>query len=310
MESNMKRRTFLKQAAAVTAGVGITATGGMFSKAAAWMMDPLHNPMPTRPLGKTGFDVGVFSLGGQATLERPGRCDDAVEIINRALDLGVNYIDTANMYGQGVSEEYIGEVMKHRRSEVFLATKSHDYTYDGTMRMFEQSLNRLQTDYIDLYQHHFIGGHGQLERLGQKDSARDAFRELKEQGVIRFTGVTGHSSKILSDAIEGHPYDCALITLNAAGSIMPDADHLGRFFRLTAEKEMGVIAMKVMGGGGLIGRGFNPSELLAYVLSYPISTAIVGISVIPHLEDNVRTAKSFRQMSDDEMERLRSSAQS
>ena len=310
MERKIERSTFLKQSLALTMGAGLTVSGGMFSKATAWMNDPLHNPMPTRPLGKTGFDVGIFSLGGQATLERPGRKDDAVEIINRALDLGVNYIDTANMYGRGVSEEYIGEVMKYRRNEVFLATKSHDYTYDGTMRMFEESLKRLQTDTIDLYQHHFVGGHGQLERLTQKESARDAFRELKEQGVIRYTGVTGHSSKILSDAIEGHPYDCALITLNAAGSIMPDADQLDRFFRLTAEKEMGVIAMKVMGGGGLIGRGFNPSELLRYVLSYPISTAIVGISVIPHLEDNIRTAKSFRQMSDEEMARLRNSAQS
>lgn len=309
MESKVKRSTFLKHSLALTAGAGFTVSSGFLSKAAAWAMDPLNHPMPTRPLGKTGHNVGIFSLGGQATLERPGRKDDAVEIINRALDLGVNFIDTANMYGRGISEEYIGEVMKYRRNEVFLATKSHDYTYDGTMRMFEESLKRLQTDTIDLYQHHFVGGHGQLERLTQKESARDAFRELKEQGVIRFTGVTGHSSKILSDAIEGHPYDCVLITLNAAGAIMNDPEHLDRFFRLTAEKEMGVIAMKVMGGGGLLNRGFRPADLLTYVLSYPISTAIVGISIIPHLEDNVRTAKTFSQLSDDEMENLRKSAQ-
>lgn len=310
MERKVKRSTFLKYSLALTAGAGFTLSGGLLSKAAAWAKDPLNQPMPTRPLGKTGHDVGIFSLGGQATLEKPGRKDDAIEIINRALDLGVNYIDTANMYGKGVSEEYIGEVMKVRRNEVFLATKSHDYTYDGTMRMFEESLNRLQTDYIDLYQHHYVGGHGQLERLGQKESARDAFRELKEQGVIRFTGVTGHSSKILSDAIEFHPYDCALITLNAAGAVMNDPEHLDRFFRITAEKEMGVIAMKVMGGGGLLNRGFKPADLLNYVLSQPVSTAIVGISIIPHLEDNVRTAKSFSKLSDEEMERIRMSAQS
>jgi len=310
MESKVKRSTFLKYSLALAAGAGFTASGGLLSKAVAWSKDPLNHSMPTRPLGRTGHNVGLFSLGGQATLERPGRKKDAIEIINRALDLGVNYIDTANMYGNGVSEEYIGEVMKDRRNEVFLATKSHDYTYDGTMRRFEESLNRLQTDYIDLYQHHYVGGHGKLERLGQKESARDAFRELKEQGVIRFTGVTGHSSKILSDAIEAHPYDCALITLNAAGAVMDNPEHLDRFFRLTAQKEMGVIAMKVMGGGGLLSRGYKPADLLNYVLSYPVSTAIVGISIIPHLEDNVRTAKSFRQLSDDELERIRMSAQS
>jgi predicted aldo/keto reductase-like oxidoreductase len=91
---------------------------------------------------------------------------------------------------------------------------------------------------------------------------------------------------------------------------MDDPEHLDRFFRLTAQKEMGVIAMKVMGGGGLLNRGFKPADLLNYALSYPVSTAIVGISIIPHLEDNVRTAKSFRQLSDDEMVRIRMSAQS
>lgn len=305
MDQSLNRRSFIKGSLALTAGVGLGAASGLFSNLAAWAQDPVNNPMPTRPLGRTGHQVSLFSLGGQATIERPNRHDDAVEIINRALDLGVNYIDTANQYGAGVSEEYIGMVMKERREEVFLATKSHDYTYDGTMRLAEQSLKRLQTDYIDLYQHHFVGGHGQFERLKQPNSARQAFEKLKEEGVIGHIGVTGHSSRILSDAIEDYPYECALITLNPARAVMNDVEHLNRFFKLTAEKEIGVIAMKVFGGGGLMQRGFTPEQLLNYVFSYPISTAIVGISVIPHLEQNVEIAKRFEQLTDEEMEQIR-----
>lgn len=305
MSRSWNRRSFIKGSLAVTTGIGLTAGTGMLSELYAWVNDPLNNPMPTRPLGKTGHQVSLFSLGGQATLERPNRHDDAVAIINRALDLGVNFIDTANQYGRGVSEEYIGMVMKDRRKEVFLATKSHDYTYDGTMRLVEESLKRLQTDYIDLYQHHFVGGHGQFEQLKQQKSARQAFEKLKEEGVIGHIGVTGHSSTILADAIEDYPYETALITLNPARAVMNDVEDLGRFFRLTTEKEIGVIAMKVFGGGGLMQRGFTPEQLLSYVFSYPISTAIVGISIIPHLEQNVEIAKRFEQLTDEEMEQIR-----
>lgn len=305
MDQSWNRRSFIKGSIAFTAGVGLTAGSGFFSQLSAWAQDPLNNPMPTRPLGKTGHQVSLYSLGGQATLEQPDRHDDAVEIINRAIDLGVNYIDTANMYGRGVSEEYIGMVMKERRNEVFLATKSHDYTYDGTMRMAEQSLKRLQTDYIDLYQHHYVGGHGQFESLKQPHSARQAFEKLKEEGVIGHIGVTGHSSRILAEAIEDYPYDCALITLNPARAVMNDVEHLNRFFELAAEKQIGVIAMKVFGGGGLMQRGFTPKQLLTYVLSYPVSTAIVGITRISHLEQNVEIAKNFVQLTEEEMEQIR-----
>jgi uncharacterized protein len=307
MNRKLNRRTFLKTGLAATAGFGMLASDGVFSKTLAWMADPENNALPKRMLGRTGHEVSLFSLGGQATIEQPGREDDAVAIINRALDLGVNYIDTANQYGRGVSEQYIGTVLKHRRKEVFLATKSHDHTYDGTMRLVEQSLSRLQTDYIDLYQHHYVSTFDKLEQIRGRNGSRRAFEKLKEEGVIRHIGITSHSSKILLDAIEEYPYECVLITLNPARSIMDDADHLDHFFRVATEKEIGIIAMKVFGGGGLMSRGFTPRQLLSYVFSYPVSTAVVGISVIPHLEQNVEIAKTFRQLTREEMEEIRAS---
>jgi aryl-alcohol dehydrogenase-like predicted oxidoreductase len=129
---------------------------------------PSTKPFPKRPLGKTGYQVTIYGLGGLFTLARHDRHDEAVEIVNRALDLGVNYIDTSALYGAGASELNIGTVMRERRDEVFLASKSHDYTYDGTMALVQQSLRRLQTDHIDLYQHHFLGRLGELEQLGRR----------------------------------------------------------------------------------------------------------------------------------------------
>ena len=132
---------------------------------------PTH-PLFKRPLGKTGFQTTLYGLGGLYTVSKHDRHDEAVEIINRAIDLGVNYIDTSARYGGGASELNIGTVMKERRDEVFLATKSDDYTYDGTMALVRQSLRRLQTDHIDLYQHHQLGRIVHLEQLQRKHSAR------------------------------------------------------------------------------------------------------------------------------------------
>lgn len=307
MNKGCNRRTFLKNSLAAATGVGL-AGSGIFAKTEAWATEPAKGPMPKRKLGKTGHEVSIFSLGGEATIEMPDRHEEAVAIINRALDLGVNYIDTAAWYGQGASELNIGAVMRERRDEVFLATKSHDYTYDGTMRLVDQSLHRLQTDYIDLYQHHFLGGFGRLEQLQQNNSARQAFERLKDEGVIGNIGVTGHSSRLLSEALLDYPYDCVLITINAAGVVMNDTEDLDRFFRLANEKEIGVIAMKVANRGRLLEQGLDIRQLLPYTMSYPVSTTIMGISAIPHLEEDVRIAGSFERLSDDEMAEIRAVA--
>lgn len=265
-------------------------------------------PIPKRTLGKTGQQVTIYGLGGLFTLARHDRHEQAVGIVNRALDLGVNYIDTAAFYGDGASELNIGTVLRKRRGEVFLASKSHNYTYDGTMALFEQTLRRLQTDRIDLYQHHFLGKLGTLEQLRQKNSARQAFERLRDQGVIRYIGVTAHSSRVLAEALEDYPYDCALITLNAAGAVMDNPEDLDRFFRIAQEKKVGVIAMKVVARGALIEKGLDMRRLLHYVLSHPVATAVVGISDISHLEENVRIAKAFKPLTENEMAEVRAAA--
>ncbi len=173
--------------------------------------------MPTRSFGKTGYKTGILSLGGQATLEIAGMEEESEKIIHRAIDLGINYIDTASSYGRGVSQLNIGRVMKTRRNEVFLATKTHDRTYDGSMRLLQESLKNLQTDHLNLWQLHNIQHPSQIDQIFAPDGAIKALEKAKSEGVVQFVGITGHFEPlVLLDAIRRYPFDAILMALNAA----------------------------------------------------------------------------------------------
>jgi aryl-alcohol dehydrogenase-like predicted oxidoreductase len=164
--------------------------------------------MPTRNLGKTGYKVGIFSLGGQAALEHANNFDAAVPIIERALDLGVNYIDTSSIYGgpERWSEQYVGQVMKTRRNEAFLATKTKERTREGSLRMIDKSLKLLNTDHVDLWQLHDIGLPEDVDAIFAKGGAMEALIEMQQQKVVRYLGVTGHyRPEALMDAVNRHP---------------------------------------------------------------------------------------------------------
>ena len=304
MKPIMTRREMLKVSLATAAGVSLGNRLGLGQLSQLYAATNPLNPMPTRKLGKTGFEVPLFSLGGQSTIEQPGKQDEAVAIIHRALDYGVKFIDTASIYGRGISETYIGEVMKERRDEVFLATKSRDYTYDGTMRVIEESLRRLQTDWIDLYQHHNVSSGDGLRQVLGPNGALKAFNELHEQGVIRHKGITGHSSRVLLDAIRTVDYDCVLITLNPANMSMRDGEHMTEFMTAAVEKEIGIIGMKVVGRGNLLRRGVTMEQAMRYTLSYPVSTVIIGITEIAQIEENTRIAQAFEPLSESQMMQL------
>ena len=183
------RREFLKAGGAVTAA--LLAQTAIVESAMAETTKSLPglpsnpvtpNAMPTRNLGKTGYKVGIFSLGGQAALEKANNFDVAVPIIDRALDLGVNYIDTSSIYGgpDRWSEQYVGRVMAHRRNMAFLATKTKERTRDGSLRMIEKSLELLQTDHVDLWQLHDIGTMTDINDVFAKGGAMEALLEMRD----------------------------------------------------------------------------------------------------------------------------------
>ena len=268
---NRNRRDFLKAGGLLTAAVLGSTSLADIATAESNASDPLpsnpsasnsasSNSMPTRNLGKTGYKVGIFSLGGQAALEKAHNEDSAVPIIERALDIGVNYIDTSSIYGgpERWSEQYVGKVMKQRRSDAFLATKTKERTRDGSMQMLETSLKLLQTDHVDLWQLHDIGTMTDINEIFAKGGAMDALLEARDQKIVRYLGITGHyRPDALIEAIHRHPFDTILMAVNAA-----DPHHYSfsdQLLPLAVEKQMGIIGMKVPARGRLLSSWTPPS---------------------------------------------------
>lgn len=321
------RRDFLKKSSVLGAAV-VTGTASADTPARAFPPLP-ENPltekaMPTRNLGRTGYRVGVFSLGGQASIEMPKNEAVAVPIIERALDLGVNYIDTAAMYGgqERWSQRYIGQVMKRRRNEAYLASKTHDRTRDGSLKLLEESLKLLNTDHLDAWQLHHIDSQDDVDRIFGKGGAIEALQQSREQKMVRFLGVTGHRDPdLLIQCLERFEFDQILLALNAA-----DKHHMSfmeKLLPLAVEKKLGIIGMKIPARGRIL-TSWKPEdhkktgwegdaplrgklvmkEALYYVLSLPVSTVIIGCDTIAQLEENVQLARDFTPLSDRQMAEL------
>jgi uncharacterized protein len=319
------RRNFLKAGGALTAALLAPAALADTPKALPGLPSNPRTPvaMPTRNLGKTGYKVGIFSLGGQAAIEHPNNFDVAVPIIERALDLGVNYIDTSSIYGgpDRWSEQYVGKVMAHRRNEAFLATKTRERTRDDSMRMIEKSLQLLQTDHVDLWQLHDVGIMDNVDAIFAKGGAMEALLEMQQQKVVRFLGITGHyRPDALMECINRHPFDTILMAMNAA-----DPHHFSfneELLPLAVERQMGIIGMKIPARGRILSTWTPPPieeqkhswegmsvqattpgaltmrEAMYYTLSRPVSTVIIGCDSIAQLEENVQLAREFTPLSD------------
>jgi uncharacterized protein len=332
------RRQFLKTGGAVAAA--LVAGNGVSASAAASKLPSLpSNPvtpgaMPTRNLGKTGYRVGVFSLGGQAALERANNEEVSVAIVNRALDLGVNYLDTSSIYGgpERWSEQYIGKVMKTRRSEAFLASKTKERTRDASMQMIEKSLKLLQTDHLDLWQLHDIGTMTDVNEVFAKGGAMEALLEMREQKVVRYLGITGHyRPDSLIECIHRYPFDTILMALNAADP--HQFSFRDQLLPLAVEKQMGIVGMKVPARGRILSTWTPPPieqqkhmwegmvlaptpgaitmrEALYYTLSHPVSTVIIGCDTVAQLEENVALARAYTPLSNAQMAALEAKTES
>ena len=319
----LQRRDLFKLGAGLAAGLIAqrlpameTPTGPRRGPQAAPTTGPFNpataKAMPTRNLGSTGFKVGLFSLGGQAALEQPNNEAIAIPILERALDLGVNYIDTSARYGGEArwSEQYVGKVMKHRRAEAFLVTKTHDRSRSGSLRLLETSLKLLNTDHVDLWQLHAMSTLDDVAKVCAKGGALEAFQQAREQKLVRYLGISGHTDpEVLMEAIRRFPFDTVLMAFNAA-----DPHHLS--FRglldLAVEREMGIIGMKIPARGRLLSSYTPPplaqqkgavkitrpgtltiKEAMRYALSFPVSTVILGVDNLAQLEEDVAIARDF-----------------
>ena len=314
----MNRRTFMENLATITvagaANLHLNFADGQDKNLTRGKMG-----MPKRILGKTGVEVSTLVLGGvSGMMRKPTTEFNPSELANAALDLGITYFDTAASYGSGQSELNYGVVLAERRNEVFLATKTGDRTYDGAMREVEESLKRLKTDHLDLYQVHGVSAEEDITLWDKPDGVMKALYKLRDEKVTRFIGVTGHeSAEVMNRAIDMYQFDTILTTFNPVSRRKPFRELV---LPNALKKNMGIIAMKVMGGGeGALVAGNPPvkpangnwywdeaphqaeaTTLIRYVLGLPVSCADIGMKSLKELEINVTAARDMKPLSRDE----------
>jgi len=253
------------------------------------------DPSGERTLGRTGARVLPVSLGGEGVLRTTGRARDAVPVILEALRLGVRYCDTAPAYQQ--SQDYYGEAFRAAgpaaRKGVFLASKTHERTRDRALRLLDESLRRLGTDWLDLWQMHDLRDRDELDVLFGRGGAIEAAQQAQADGRIRFIGLTGHHDPdVLVQAMRRFRFDNVLCALNPA-----DPRYLPFTPSVVAEARrqgIGVVGMKVM-AAGLLPREASPRDLIRYAASIA-DTVIIGCSTVAEVRENLAAARDFVTM--------------
>ncbi len=296
--------------------IASTTLGGLTASALSAAETDPKTGMPMRLLGRTGARVSILAFGSGNRFISYGARDKAIAALNRALDLGINYIDTATSYGKGQSEEWIGEVLKTRRKGVWLATKLDQRKGDDANREVEASFKRLQLDGVDLIHIHSLNDAADLAAIEAKDGVLNALYKLRDQKVARAIGITCHADPaVLATALERHDFDCTQMALNAArtgmrrgkGGLEMDPNPREGFERLALaaalRKKMGVVAMKIFGQDGLSGDA--PAEkLIRYSLSLPVASAVIGMPKLELIEQNIAIVKGFQPLPPAEMREL------
>ncbi len=264
--------------------------------------------IPRRPFGRANEQVSALALGGYH-LGLVGNQREAIRIVHAAIDAGITFMDNAWEYHEGESEEILGKALGDRRDGVFLMTKVCTHGRDKTvaMRQLEQSLRRLKTDHLDLWQVHECVYPNDPERHFAAGGVIEALVEAKEQGLVRYVGFTGHKHPDIHLAMLAHdfPFDSVQMPLNCFDAtfrsfeqtVLPEAVRRG----------LAVLGMKSMGGEGdaVRKRAVTAAESLRYAMSLPVTTTVSGIDSMRVLRQNVRIAGAFEPMSPSEMAALR-----
>ncbi|HOX58906.1 MAG TPA: aldo/keto reductase [Candidatus Paceibacterota bacterium] len=301
-----RRRKFLKTVSAASAGAVFAGNAPATLAAAA----PAIGPVPKRKFGRHEELVSSLALGG-ATLVRAGSVQEATRIVHAALDMGITFLDNAWEYSKGRAEEWMGTALQGKRDKVFLMTKvcTHNpgqESKDKALAMLEDSLRRLKTDHLDLWQVHQILTDAEADSIFIPDGVLGAIEQAKKQGKIRYCGFTGHANPKVHLRVLAHkyPFDSVQMPLSVF-----DADDNG-FQRLVlpeARKQgLAPLAMKTLGGNakpikdGLV----TAEECLRYALSLPVATVVSGIDTMEWLRTNARIASSFKPLTREEMAAL------
>lgn len=306
MKKKITRREFVQATAAATATMALVPAAGCSGS------PPYDSKgLPTVRLGKTGATVPILGFGCGSRWMSVQNTDKALEILESAFNQGLYYWDTAANYGneQISSEERVGMLLKERREKVFLVTKTGDRDADLAMKSVERSLERLQTDHIDLLHMHAVSSVEDAELLGEKGQVLEVLHKLKSEGVVRNIGFTGHASaEGMKRALELYDCDVMMMALNHQST-----DRTEKFEELPAplamKKGMGVVAMKVIRPRETV-NGLAASDLVRYALSLKdFHMANIGMDSLEVLKSNLEIIRDFTPLDEEKMEELRTALQ-
>ena len=308
--TSLDRRQFLK-----TLGVtsSLLALGGTGRLADSWAVEgqepaPAAGEVPTRMLGKTGVRVSAICLGG-AHLGRFESDAEAIRVLHEAIDAGITFLDNAWEYHGGRSEELMGKGLQGRRQQVFLMTKvcSHGRNKQVAMQQLEESLRRLKTDYLDLWQIHEVVYEDDPDRHFAPNGAAEALLEAKKQGKVRFLGFTGHKHPKIHLKMLSHdfPFDTCQLPLNPFDGTYRSFEQ--EVLPVLQDRGIGAIGMKSLSGNAepIKQRIVTPEEAIRYVLSLPIASLVSGIDSAAVLKQNLQIARRFVPMTTAERDLLR-----
>lgn len=299
-KQDITRRKFIKTTAAVSAGIAASSGLAFAGKKVAFDAKGL----PTRKLGKTNIEIPIMIVGTGSRFMATNT-DKGLEILEYALDNGLFYWDTAASYknDKEFSEERLGIILKNRRKEVFLATKVHERKADDAKKIIEESLNRLQTDYIDLLQVHSVKDEEDVLSFNADDGVLPVIHEYQKQGIVKHIGFTGHTSaKAMKLAAEKYNFDTMLIAMNHQAKGAQQFEE--QAVPAAGNKGMGVLAMKVIRPRETV-EGLNPSEMIRYALTLDhITSAVVGTDSMNVLKENLDTIRNFKPLPQEKMDEL------
>jgi aryl-alcohol dehydrogenase-like predicted oxidoreductase len=264
---------------------------------------------PRRPMGKTGLQVSILGMGGFHLGTVPTQ-KEVTEMAAKALDHGINFFDNAWEYHKGVSEERVGIALKGKRDQAIVMTKvcTHGRKKDLAMQMLEQSLTRLQTDHLDVWQVHEVIYYNDPELAYDVDGVLEALTKAKQQGKVRFVGFTGHKNpSIHLDMLNrGFQFDTVQMPINPFDPSYRSFER--EVLPVAVAKGMAVFSMKSMGGSGemIVHGALTPSEALSYAMSVPgVSTTISGMDSMGVLDQNLQILRNFQPLNEKQLADLR-----
>jgi uncharacterized protein len=268
----------------------------------------MSQTIPRRPFGTTGEEVSLLGVGGAHI----GLGDEAerIQIIQQAIDAGADFLDNAWEYNAGTSEVRMGKALAQNgyRQKAFLMTKdcAHDRVATHSMLKLENSLKRLQTDYLDLWQIHEVVWEDDVERIFAPGGSAEALLKAKEQGKTRYIGFTGHKSPSIHKAMlsRGFPWDAVQMPLNVNDAHWESFEK--EIVPICQEQGIAIIAMKSFADGQIFksGSGVTPEQALRYTMSLPIATVVSGMESLEILNQNLEITRNFTPLTDAEREAI------